>query len=103
MAVELRWSVKARQDLLDIYVVVGLDSPASAERLFERLSKRAISLIDQPRLGPKRDDIRPNMRMLVERPYLLLYEIAPDIDDAAVARIDIVRIVDGRRDLAHAL
>jgi toxin ParE1/3/4 len=37
--------------------------------------------------------------MLAERPYLILYEITPDTDEGAVETIEIVRVVDGRRDL----
>jgi len=37
--------------------------------------------------------------MLVERPYLLLYETIPDTDLGPVQAVEIVRVVDGRRDL----
>lgn len=36
--------------------------------------------------------------MLVDAPYLLLYRTIPDADDVA-ERVEIVRVVDGRRDL----
>lgn len=103
MAAELRWSARARQDLLDIYVAIGLDSPTAAERIYDRLTQRAASLREQPRLGPGRDDIRPRIRMLVERPYLILYEIFPDREDEPASRIDIIRVIDGRRDLGEAV
>lgn len=37
--------------------------------------------------------------MLVEAPYVILYEITPDADGRDVEIIEIVRVVDGRRDL----
>jgi toxin ParE1/3/4 len=37
--------------------------------------------------------------MLVERPYLILFETHPDSDEGPVDEVEIVRIVDGRRDL----
>ncbi|MGD9659610.1 MAG: hypothetical protein AB7U61_18545 [Methylocystis sp.] len=41
--------------------------------------------------------------MLVERPYVILYELTPDTDDGPVELIEIVRVIDGRRDLpGHA-
>lgn len=40
------------------------------------------------------------MWMLVEAPYLILYRTDPDTDDGPVNAVEIVRIVDGRRDLA---
>ena len=100
MGVPLHWSKEAREDLLDIYVVIGLDNAQAAERVYDRLERRAESLRNQPRLGLRRSDIRPSMRMLVENPYLILYETTPDADDGVVERIEIVRVVDGRRDLS---
>ena len=57
-------------------------------------------LRQQPRLGACRPDIRPGLRMLVESPYLLLYRVEPDSDQGPVERVEIVRVVDGRRDRA---
>lgn len=99
MGFPLHWSKQAREDLLDIYVVIGLDNARAAERILDRLEHRAGMLREQPRLGPRRSDIRPAMRVLVENPYLILYETTPDTDDGPVVHIEIVRVVDGRRDL----
>lgn len=100
MGVPLHWTKETREDLLDIYVVIGLDNAQAAERVYDRLERRAEILRNQPGLGPRRSDIRPSMRMLVENPYLILYETTPDADDGPIARVEIVRVVDGRRDLA---
>lgn len=54
----------------------------------------------QPRLGPRRDDSHPKARML-ESPYLILYELAPDT--ARSATVQIIRVLDGRRDLRNVL
>ena len=51
-----------------------------------------------PRSGPRRGDIRTGMRVLVENPYLIFYEIVPDTDSGPIEKVEIVR-VDGRRDL----
>jgi toxin ParE1/3/4 len=37
--------------------------------------------------------------MIVEPPYISLYETRPDTDTGPVDRVEIVRLVDGRRDL----
>lgn len=100
MGVPLHWSKEAREDLLEIYVVIGLDNARAAERIYDRLEHRADILREQPRLGPRRPEIRPAARILVESPYLILYETIPDTDDGPVERVEIVRVVDGRRDLA---
>jgi len=99
MVVKLIWSPQARKDLLDIYVVIGLDNPAAAERLYTAIEAKSDALQHHPRLGPRRPAIRPAMRMLVEGPYLILFETHPDTDEGPVDHVEIVRVVDGRRDL----
>jgi toxin ParE1/3/4 len=48
-----------------------------------------------PVIGAARNDIRRGMRMLVEGNYLLLYEY-----DARKDEVDIIAVVDGRRELS---
>jgi toxin ParE1/3/4 len=99
MPAELLWSNQARADLLEIYVVIGLEQPAAAERYFDRIEDKARLLKSQPRMGMRRSDIRPSMRMLIDTPYLILYRTDPDTDEGSIDTIEIVRVVDGRRDL----
>jgi toxin ParE1/3/4 len=101
MTVEVIWSPQARRDLLDIYVIIALDNPAAAERLYTAIETKANALQDFPRLGRRRPEIRPTVRMLVEGPYLILFETRPDTDEGPVDQVEIVRVVDGRRDLTN--
>lgn len=100
MAAELVWRPQARHDLLEIYLSIGSNNPAAAERLYARIESRAGMLAFHPRLGPRRPEIRRSARILIEGAYLILYEIHPDEDDGPVNTVEIVRVVDGRRDLA---
>jgi toxin ParE1/3/4 len=93
MPTELVWSNQARDDLLEIYVIIGLEQPAAAERY--RIEEKARLLKSQPRMGIRRSDIRPSMRMLIESPYLILYRVSPDTDEGPVATVEIVRVVMG--------
>lgn len=99
MPSRLFWTRQARADLLDIYELIGIEQPAAAERYFDRIEALAGLLGDQPRLGVLRSDIAPGLRMLVERPYLILYRIEPDVPVGPVDRVEVVRILDGRRNL----
>lgn len=101
MRPELHWTKQAREDLLDIYVLIGLEQPVAAERYFDRIEAKTALLISQPRMGVRRPDIRPAMRMLVEAPYLIMYRTEPDTDEGPIALVEIVRIIDGRRELSH--
>ncbi len=99
MKAELIWSPQAREDLLEIYVAIGLDNPDAAERLYAAESKTAL-LVRHPRLGVRRPEIQGPARILIEGAYLILYETHPDTDEGPVESVEIVRVVDGRRDLA---
>jgi toxin ParE1/3/4 len=101
MPIRLTWSVQARDDPLDVYVLIGLDQPAAADRYLDRIEAKVKLLQSQPRMGVRRADIRQSMRMLVEYPYLILYATAPDTDEGPIDAIEIVRIIDGRRELSH--
>lgn len=99
MSVRLTWTLAARQDLLDIYDAIASDQPSAAELMLDRIEASVVLLASQPRMGVRRRDIRPSLRMLVERPYLILYRTEPDTDEGPVGNVEIVRVVDGRRDL----
>lgn len=99
MAAKLVWTPAARADLVGIYVDIGLENPRAADRYYDRIEARTDQLADYPRMGVRRSDVRPAMRMLVEAPFVLLYETIPDSDDGPVDRVEVVRVVDGRRDL----
>ena len=103
MPVDLVWTPQAREDLIEIYTYIGLDNPSAAERIFVALQARTELLIEYPRLGARRSDIRPTTRLLIEGPYLILYETHPDTDEGSVDAVEVVRIVDGRRNLKNLL
>lgn len=93
------WRPKARADLKTIYLDIGQHQPLAAERYFLALREKANLLQDNPRLGQRRPDVAPSARMLVEAPFVMLYETIPDIDEGPIETVRIVRVLDGRRNL----
>jgi toxin ParE1/3/4 len=91
----------AEHDLEYIWLTIAADNPPTATRILRAIGTRIDRLADHPRLGPRRTDIRPAARMLVEGPYLILFETHPDTDEGPIDEVEIVRVVDGRRDLTH--
>ncbi|CDX18234.1 Plasmid stabilization system [Mesorhizobium sp. ORS 3324] len=87
-----------RADLIDIYVTVGGENITPADRYYDWIEARAWQLADHPRMGVRRPDIGPSTRMLVAAPFVLLYKTIPDTNDGPVERVEIIRVVDGRRD-----
>ncbi len=94
-------SPAAESDLEDIWAVIAAENPSAATRLLRKIGLQIDRLATQPRLGPRRRDIRPATRMLVVSPYLILFETHPDTDEGPVREVEIIRVVDGRRDLAQ--
>ncbi|MBY2909865.1 type II toxin-antitoxin system RelE/ParE family toxin [Rhizobium leguminosarum] len=91
---------EARVDVKQIFVAIGKEQAQAAERYFRQFRYKAGLLIDHPRLGERHAEIFRTARMLVEAPYVILYETHPDTDEGEVDAVEIVRMVDGRRDLA---
>jgi toxin ParE1/3/4 len=101
MAIRLVWTPRAEEDLVGIYCFIALDSPEAADRVLAKLRASVEILTRNPWLFQRRPDVRPSARVLIEWPYLVLYEIHPDSDDGPVREVEIVRVVDGRRNLKH--
>src|SRR5579863_6449112 len=99
----LFWTPRARQDLLEIGLLIASDNPDAAERILLRIGESAEMLRRSPRIGQRRPDIAPRIRILVERPYLILYRLHPDTHHGPVDSVELVRVIDGRRDLKHLL
>jgi toxin ParE1/3/4 len=92
----LLFSRRAERELRSIFRNIARYNPQAAEKVVRELAHRIDMLRTFPELGQARPDIRPNSRGLVQRPYLVLYEVRPDSGD-----VEIMAIVDSRRDLSE--
>ena len=89
---EIKRTAQAEEDLIEIWVYIAQDNVSAADNLLDRIEEKFFLLADQPRLGPCRPDIAPELRYFPVGSYLILYrEIA--------AGIEIVRVVHGARRL----
>jgi toxin ParE1/3/4 len=87
-------SSQAEDDLIAIWSAIAPENRAAADRVLDRIEAACVMLASYTEAGPRRDDIVPGFRYFPVRPYLVFYRvIAPDL-------VEIVRVVDGRRDLA---
>jgi toxin ParE1/3/4 len=80
----------ARKDLRNIWLNVAQDSVAAADRLVDRIDSVVRMLSQNPRLGERQDDLRPNLRRFVVGSYLVFYQ-------PARGGIRVVRILHGAR------
>jgi toxin ParE1/3/4 len=96
-------SPAAERDMEEIWLTIAADNPSAATRVVRAIGARIDQLADHPRLGPRRPDIQRAARVLVEGPYLILFETHPDTDEGLVEWVEIVRVIDGRRDVPNLL
>jgi toxin ParE1/3/4 len=94
---------RAEEELRAIwrYIAEDNDNEPAAERILLALNEKIELLRDHPRLGPRRSDIAEGARLLIEGNFLILYETHPSADEGPVEAVEIVSIVDGRRDLTQ--
>ena len=83
---------QANDDLLEIWLWIARDSVGSAEAFLDRMLRRIEILRQFPEAGPVREEIGDGSRGLVAERWLVLYRLTTD-------GVQIVRIVDGARDL----
>lgn len=92
MTLELRYTVEAGEDLIAIWNHIAAESSKAADRVLSTIEAKCDRLRDFPLIGPSRDDLRPGFRMLVADEYVILYRAMRD-------RIEIIRVLHGKRDL----
>ena len=88
----LRYTEQARADLRHIWFQVIENGVSVADSAIDRITSRCNRLIDFPESGPSRPRIASDVRIVVVERWVAVYRITPD-------GVQIVRIVDGKRDL----
>ena len=87
-----RLSSRALDDLQSILGYLAERNRSAAIRLTTRFMEQWDLLATQPHSGQAAADIAPGLRRLVMGKYLAFYRVSDDT-------VDIVRVLDGRRDL----
>lgn len=96
----MEWAEVAARDLAELLAFIAVDSAPDAERVLQRIERRAAALESSPRRGrvvPElaRFGVR-TWRELVVRPYRMIYRIEGDT-------VIVLAVFDGRRDLEDLL
>jgi toxin ParE1/3/4 len=76
----LIWRPQAREDLLEIYILIGRENPDATENIYDSIETKAEVLTQYPRLGVRRANIGPSIRALLDGPYIIFYEPHPNTD-----------------------
>ena len=99
MPTELAWSNQARTYLLDIYVLIGIERPAAAEALFlpDRSQGQVAAIAAMHgRMPHRRSAVNANAGRGTLPDFI---RTVPDTDEGPVGTVEIIRVIDGRRDL----
>jgi plasmid stabilization system protein ParE len=95
------WSPQAKVDLKSIYLLIAPHNKAAAVKLIEGITGKIALLSRHPRIGVERGDIEPGLRMIAIPPYLVFHEIKQT--EQKGESVNILRILDGRRDIKELL
>jgi toxin ParE1/3/4 len=92
-----RLAPEAEADLGDLWYYVATNASVDiADRLVDSITTRFFLLGQYPRIGRKRDALRPGLRSFAVGEYVVLYRI--ESDNAVIQRV-----VRGSRDLEALL
>lgn len=89
---QYRVSGEARSDLDEIWLYIANDNPDAADKYIRAIVSRFIKLAATPRLGRARPELSPGLRSFVVGHHVIFYRLAD-------GGIDVVRVLDGVRDL----
>ncbi len=93
---EIRHTIRARRDLIDLWLLVREADPAAADRLLQRIEARIEILGRFPEASRRQREIAPDARVLVESPYLILYRLI-------LEGVQIVRVLHGARPIGRVM
>jgi toxin ParE1/3/4 len=89
----LIWSPEARHDLADIWsYYVGTAGRQTADDIIRKIGQACVVIEEFPLGGRARNELRPGLRSLAVTPHIVFYRVASDGPE-------VVRVLDGRRDL----
>lgn len=86
---------RARQDLNQIYEVIATDRPRAADQLVRRLVASCEALAQFPGMGRRRRVGGAEITTFVSNRFIIIYRVIED-----PPAVEILRIIDGRRDLS---
>lgn len=93
MAYQVVWTLRARQDLRNLFLFIAQDNPEAAESFRQQILDKVDRLPSFPEMGrivPERRD--PQIREIIHAPYRIVYRVKMESD-----LIEILRVWHGKR------
>lgn len=89
---------KAVEDLFEIWCYLAEQGEDLADRWVDRIDEGVNRLAEYPKAGASRRNLADDLRIWPVMPYLIVYRL-----DETAQVVDVLRIVDGRRDIGKLL
>ncbi len=86
-------SEQARDDLIDTWQYIALDSVENADRFVDLIYDKCTELASMPGMGRKRDGLIPGIRSFPVKRYVIFYRIRKN-------QVEIIRVLSAYRDLS---
>ena len=96
MSKRYRLTVRAEEDVRDIWLYIATDNIDAADKLIDHLTHLYEQLASNPDMGPSQDKYRKGLRCFPVGNYIIFYR---SIDDG----IEIYRVLHGARHLDDLL
>ena len=93
---ELRFSERARYDLIEIGDFIARDNPTAAAQFVSELEQRCLLLAARPLAGRARDELISGLRSMPQGRSVIFYRLIEDV-------VEIVRVLHSARDLRRIL
>jgi toxin ParE1/3/4 len=93
---KLRITSQAQTDLDAIWQFIADDNPIAADNFHDLLFSKISLILQHPKIGRKRDELRENLRGFPVGSYIIFYSNSPEY-------VDIIRILHGARDIENIL
>ena len=85
---------EAENDLEEIWWFIAQDSPDSADKFLDRIQDSCLALVDFPKIGASREELKAALRSQPVGNYLIFYFSLED-------GVDIIRVLHGSRDMTR--
>ncbi len=90
---KVRYTASAKDDLLEIWLVIAQDNPAAADRVLDTLDEAAQLLATQPRMGWERPELAAGIRSFPTKPPYIIFHLE------ARDGVTVVRVLHHARDV----
>jgi len=89
---KLEFSVRAVDDLEEIWLYVAADSGKNADKLLRQITEKCSKLLGFPKIGKERNDLFVGLRSFPAGNFIIFYQ---ETD----SEVEIVRIIHSSRDI----